>query len=127
MNKKLKRIRQILVALALVTMVIGISSCEKYSYLPPTVNLIDTVFYQSDIQPIFTSNCITCHGAIQAPDLRTGKSYQKLIDGGYLNPPAEAESSRLYVKMISSGHAPKSTDAEKQKVLIWITQGALNN
>ncbi len=127
MNQKLKRIRQILVGLVLIVVVVGISSCEKYSYLPPTVDLIDTLYFQAEIQTIFDNNCITCHGAIQKPILSDGKSYTNLTEGGYINPPETAETSRLYVKMISGSHAAKSTDVDKQKVLIWITQGALNN
>jgi hypothetical protein len=124
MNQKLNRIRQILVALVLIAAVTGISSCEKYSYTLPTVDP-NTILYFSDIQLIFNANCISCHGATKAPDLREGKSYLALTKGGYVNAPAE--SSKLYSKMIGSDHAPRSTDTDKQKVLIWITQGALNN
>jgi type 1 glutamine amidotransferase len=125
MNHKLKRITQILVALILTAAVTGISSCEKYSFTLPKIDPEATLHFQTDIQPIFNANCLTCHGAIKAPDLREGKSYQALTNGGYVNPPAE--SSKLYLKITGPDHAPRSTDVDKQKVLIWITQGALNN
>jgi hypothetical protein len=125
MNQKLNRIRQILVALVLIAAVEGFSSCEKYSYTPPAVDPAATWHFQTDIQPIFTANCITCHGGLQSPNLSDGKSYLALTKGGYVNVPAE--SSKLYSQMTSSSHTARSTDADKLKVLYWITQGALNN
>ena len=125
MNQKLKRIRQIFVALVLIAAVEGFSSCEKYSYTERPVDPNTTWHFQADIQPIFDSNCITCHGGVQAPDLRTGKSYLSLTKGGFVKAPGEL--SRLYIQMNSSGHSSKSTSSDKFKVLYWINQGSLNN
>ena len=125
MNQKLKRMRQILVVFCLTASVLWISSCDKYHWAPEPINLVDTIYFQTDIQPIFTANCLSCHGAIQPPILKAGKAYQNLIDGGFVTAPGE--SSKLYMKMTASSHSSKSTDAEKQKVLIWINQGALDN
>lgn len=125
MNQKLNRIRQILVALVLIAAVESFSSCEKYSYTPPAVDPNATWHFQADIQPIFTANCIMCHGGIQAPNLTNGKSYLALTTGGFVTPPAE--TSKLYSHMISSGHTARSSNVDKLKVLYWITQGALNN
>jgi hypothetical protein len=125
MNQKLNRIRQILVGLVLVAAVLGFSRCEKYQYTPPVIDEADTLSFQTDIQPIFTSNCIACHGGTVTPDLREGRSYQSLTNGGYVTQPGE--TSVLYTTMTSSSHESRSSDADKQKVLIWINQGALNN
>jgi hypothetical protein len=125
MNQKLKGIRQILYAIIILAAVEGFSSCEKYSYKPPSVDPNATWHFQTDIQPIFSANCITCHGGLQSPNLSAGKSYPALTKGGFVNAPAE--SSRLYLHMISPGHTARSTDVDKLKVLYWITQGALNN
>jgi hypothetical protein len=125
MNQKIKRIRQILVVLVLLASIGGLSSCVKYSFTPPAVDKNATWHFQTDIQPIFTANCVTCHGSARTPDLRDGKSFLSLTKGGYVSLPAE--SSKLYLKMTSTDHSPRSTDAEKLKVLYWITQGALNN
>jgi hypothetical protein len=125
MNQKLNKIRQILVALVLIAAVEGFSSCEKYSFFPPKVDPDLTVYFSTDIQPIFTANCITCHGGSQFPNLSNGKSYNSLTTGGLVNAPGE--TSRLYVQMTSSSHTSRSTDTDKQKVLFWINQGALNN
>lgn len=125
MNQKLNRIRQILIGLVLVAAVAGFSSCEKYQYNPPAVDPDATWSLQTDIQPIFNSSCISCHGGTTSPDLREGRSYQSLTNGNYVDEPAE--SSELYTTMTSASHAARSTEADKLKVLYWITQGAENN
>ena len=54
MNQKLKKIRQIFVALILIAAVAGFSSCDKYSYPPPVVDPRNSTWsFQTDIQPIF--------------------------------------------------------------------------
>lgn len=125
MNQRLNILRQFLAAIMAITAIAGLSSCEKYSYTPEVVNPTDSVHFQAEIQPIFTANCISCHGAIKAPDLRDGHSYEALTTGGYVNLPGE--TSKLYTKMTSPEHTPRSTDVDKQLVLIWINQGARNN
>jgi hypothetical protein len=125
MNQKLNRVKQILVALVLIAAVEGFSSCEKYSYTPPAVDPNTTWHFQTDIQPIFNSNCVSCHGGTQSPNLSAGKSYLALTKGSYVSAPAE--SSRLYKQMNSSSHISRSTETDRLKVLYWITQGALNN
>jgi hypothetical protein len=125
MDRKLKRIRQIVVILFIAAAVAGISSCEKYAIIFPQVNPVDTIYFQTDIQPIFTANCLSCHGAIQQPILKAGVAYQNLLDREAITPPGE--TSKLYVRITSPDHVAKTTDAEKQKILIWINQGAMNN
>jgi hypothetical protein len=125
MNHKVNKISQILGAVVLIAGIFGISSCEKYTFIPPKISTTDTVHFSAEIQPIFNANCISCHGATKAPDLREGKSYAALTKGGYVTPPGE--TSKLYTKMIGADHSPRSTDTDKQKVLIWINQGAKNN
>jgi hypothetical protein len=125
MDKKLNKIRQILVALLLIAAVEGFSSCEKYSFLPPKVNPDVTVLFATEIQPIFTSNCVSCHGGSQFPNLSVGKAYNSLTKGGLVTAPGE--TSKLYVQMTSNSHSQRSSVTDKQKVLFWINQGALNN
>jgi len=126
MNHKLKRIRQIFVALILIAAVEGFSSCEKYSYAQPKVDPNITWHFQTDIQPIFNSNCITCHNGTQFPDLRSGKSFAALTKAGLLTLPAE--TSGLYVQITTQAeHISRTTSLEKDKILNWLLQGALNN
>jgi len=126
MNQKLKRIRQIFAALVLLAAVEGFSSCEKNSYAPPSVDPNQTWLFQTDIQPIFSANCITCHNGKLAPDLRSGTSYNSLTKGGFVALPGE--TSILYHQMSTNAeHIPRSSATDKLKVLYWINQGALNN
>jgi hypothetical protein len=125
MNQRIKMLRQFLAVIIVISAIGGLSSCEKYTYMPEVVNPTDSVHFQAEIQPIFTANCISCHGAIKAPDLRDGHSYEALTKGGYVNLPGE--TSKLYTKMTGTEHSPRSSDVDKQKVLIWINQGAHNN
>jgi hypothetical protein len=125
MNQRLNMLRNLLAALIVIAAIGGLSSCEKYTYTPEIINPTDSVHFQAEIQPIFTANCISCHGAIKAPDLRDGHSYNALISGDYVNLPGE--TSKLYTKMTGPEHTPRSSDVDKQKVLIWINQGAHNN
>jgi hypothetical protein len=109
-------------------MLAGISllvSCEKYSFIVETVSPTDTIHFQADLQPIFTANCILCHNASRKPDLRNGNSYNSLSSGGYITP---ADSTcRLYVQ-IKSGHPSSAfSDVDRQKIFIWVKQGAKNN
>jgi hypothetical protein len=126
MKRKVNIIRKILVPMVFIVIVQGFSSCEKYTFAPPAVDPNVTWHFEADIQPIFTANCITCHGGIQSPNLSEGKSYLALTKGGYVNPPGV--TSVLYHQMSTNlEHIPRSTAADKLKVLYWINQGALNN
>ncbi len=126
MNQKLNMLKQLMAALMVIAAIGGLASCEKYTYMPVVINPVDTVHFEAEIQPIFNAKCISCHTSIRNPDLREGKSYESLTSGGFVNEPGE--TSILYLHMTtSSAHIPRSSDAEKQKVLIWINQGAHNN
>ena len=119
--------RRILGALlfVLLTGIIIISSCERYTFLVETVDPVDSVYLGAVIQPLLEKKCSACHGGSKDPDLRADKSYESLVTGGYVTLPAE--ESRLYRKVVSSGHSAYTLPEEKLKILYWIAQGAKNN
>lgn len=125
MNNISSSFRRVFAFFALATTLGALSSCEKYSYNPPAVDRNATWTLSKDIQPIFSSNCISCHGGATAPNLKEGQSYNTLTRGNYVKLPAE--SSRLYTKLNDPSHAARTTAAEKLKILYWIEQGAKNN
>ena len=127
MKEKIVKIRMNLIVLAGLVAFIGFSSCEKYQWAPPVINVEDSVKFQTQIQPIFNASCAlaSCHNGIIPPDLRDGKSYSYLTTKGYVNQPGE--TAKLYTKLSSSSHQPRATDSERQLILIWINQGAHNN
>ena len=77
----------------------------------------------SDIQPLFTANCIGCHSDNRDPDLREGNSYNALIPE-YVTK-SNAENSKLYT-FTNNGHGGLSPD-EIELIKAWINQGALDN
>jgi len=125
MKQKERKSKFGIVAFLILAGIALFASCEKYTYLIETVNPADSVHFQTEIQPIFTANCIVCHKGTRNPDLREGNSYTSLTTGDYVKLPAE--SSKLYTKITSSSHESFTLPVEKQKVLIWIQQGANDN
>jgi len=125
MKLKDKKSVPVLVAFILIASLALLASCEKYSYELETVDPEEPVLFQTEIQPIFTNSCVACHKGTRDPDLRNGNSFASLTTGGYVSLPAE--SSKLYTKVISGGHAAFTLPDEKQRILIWIGQGAQNN
>lgn len=125
MNQKESKIRQIIAAVILVLAIAGLTSCEKYNFNPPAVDPNTTWKLSADIQPIFNSNCVSCHGDALKPDVREGKSFNALTKGVYVSSPAE--SSKLYSTLTGSSHLSRATDEQRLKILYWITQGAQNN
>ena len=114
-------------ALIVIAVIGGLSSCEKYSWIPKKIDPVIPVYFQAEIQPIFNANCISCHTSIRNPDLRDGKSYDALTKGSYVNQPGD--KSKLYTKMTGQDHESRSnaSEQEEDKVLNWINQGALDN
>ena len=125
MNQNVRKTRVILAVMVLIIALAGFASCEKFTFTPPAVDPNYEWSLSPDIQPIFNANCTTCHGGTQVPDLRSGKSYNALHKGNYVNLPAE--TSKLYLKITESSHVARTTDDQKLKILYWIEQGAKNN
>lgn len=125
MKKKFKLFRSIVAVLVIPASLVFFSSCEKYLIVQEQIDPGQTVSFQTEIQPIFNQNCITCHKGSRNPDLREGNSYQSLTSGGYVNLPAA--DSKLYRQVTSSSHTSFTNDTEKQLIYNWIDQGAQNN
>jgi hypothetical protein len=129
MNQKVKIAKVSMGVLAVLVLIGFMSSCEKYTFTPPTINPNDSVHFATEIQPIFSSTastpCINCHNGAITPDLRAGKSYDALTTHGMITPPAT--TSILYMQVISAGHTARTSDIQKQKIFVWINQGAHNN
>ena len=114
-----------------------ISACE-YNFLveeelPPINgggNGEETVYFSTDIQPIFTANCAGCHNTGgRAPDLSAGKAYQSIGNAKYINV-SSPEQSLIYAYPgpgTSTHTQKKYTAAQAQLILVWIQEGAKNN
>ena len=131
MDQKRFNVRIMLVAALLIGASAMFTSCESYSFDPPEVDPDVELFFAVDIVPIFAAKCIGCHGGGINPDLRAANVYASLVTDAipatkYVNIETPAES-RLYTKLLSGSHATIATDLEKQMILKWIQDGALNN
>lgn len=108
-----------------------LSGCYYDESVEETTPPNDVVSFALDIQPIFTSNCISCHPVlISPPDLTTGNSYNSITNTIYIVA-NDLEASMLYQKLLGnpnimppSGSLPAG---EIDLIKKWIEQGALNN
>jgi RNase P subunit RPR2 len=119
-----KRSKHRIIALFAIAGMVFATSCEKYTFKVETIDPVTQILFQTDIQPIFTDNCITCHKGSRNPDLRTGNSYASLSSGNYITP--AGETCKLYTQL-NSGHPSGLSSIDRQKILLWIKQGAKNN
>jgi hypothetical protein len=91
-----------------------------------------TVFFATDIQPYFDTNCTACHGASnQFAGVRLDSYAAVLTDGnnGPLVVPGDSgDPSAILVPKLESGHqgAPHGTNII-QDLKDWIDEGALDN
>jgi hypothetical protein len=88
---------------------------------------IDSIYFSSDIQPIFNQQCTGCHnGTIAILILTEGNSYNELVSGGYIDTSNPSEST-LIAKLNSGDHKIYISKANLAAIIEWIDQGALNN
>lgn len=123
--KTLKLFAVILVALLF-------SQC-KYDFIvpeeviDPTDPTVEDISFATEILPIFTSKCASCHDGSPQPDLTEANAYNSLTSTSrYINADSP-EESLIYTKSLPSGSHTKYSEAEAALVLTWITQGAQNN
>ncbi len=117
--------------LIMVLLVAVLAGC-KYNWILPEEDIDpnpggEPVIYSTQIQPIFTAKCISCHNTGgTAPDLTEGKSYNQVVPEhvNLTNPP---ESNIYKVPTSATWHTKKYSSSEAALVLIWIEEGAKNN
>lgn len=124
MKIKVKKIHVGIIASFVIAGMAMFSSCDNQSYLVETIDPGVEILFQTDIQPIFTDNCLTCHGGSGELDLRDQKSYSSLTTTGDIVP--ADQTCKLYTKL-NAGHPSKLNSLDRQKILQWILQGAKNN
>jgi cytochrome c553 len=130
-NKKMKKIFQYLMMLALGLMV---TSCYYDEMPPEAVTPLPTVVsYSKDVQPLWDASCISCHKAgATAPDLTSANSYSALTTNNKYVIPGNSASSSLHKSLVGDGAAimPTSGKLSDSKIALidkWIDAGALNN
>ena len=88
------------------------------------------VSFRNNVQPIFVSRCIACHGGTNGLYLDTYDNVRKGGVNGAVIIPGDVYNSRL-AYYVYSGYMPfrnaPLTPAEIQTILDWIAAGAPNN
>lgn len=102
-----------------------LSACSNYEYPVDCPDGATNVSYSGDVQPIFNSNCVSCHSGGQAPALTEGWSYDELVDGGYVDTDSPCESS-LY-QIFGGTHDGRADSIQISQILGWIQEGAQDN
>lgn len=108
---------------------IGLVSCE-YDYIPeeeiilPTPDPDNPISFETQIEPIFQSKCISCHDS-KKPVLVTGSAFDNLSNGEYINT-NEPSESKVYKKS-KDGHGNNMSSQELNLLLLWIQEGAKDN
>lgn len=113
-------------------MAIFLSSCYNDTFPEDDGPAPVDVSYSQDIQPMWNSDCVSCHQGGLAPDLRAENSYDSLLNGGYVIP-ENADNSVLYHSLLGSNGVSLMPPGSMwpassiQKVESWINEGAKNN
>lgn len=111
----------------------SLDGCIYDFIAPEDTTPIDTttvISFATQIQPIFTENCIMCHKTGNlTPDLTSGNAYNQINSSKYINTSSPAQSL-LYRRITPgggfTGHK-NVTSAQAALILIWIRQGSKNN
>jgi hypothetical protein len=128
--------KKISLFLIMVVFAIFISSC-KYNFIVPieeevpvdTIPGEQPVSFATQIQPIFTNKCISCHKAGgTAPNLVAGSSYNQIVPAHVnLSKPEESDIYAYPAPATSKHTWKKYNSSEANLVLKWIKEGAKNN
>lgn len=105
-NVNILQMKKIIFVLLILFMIFGWQSCIYDFVAPEETAPIDTsvpISFATQIQPIFTANCVICHKAgSNALDLTAANAYNSINSSKYINASAPAQSL-LYRRVIASG------------------------
>lgn len=129
MSQKINFTKHIIAASLLIFSAVAFVSCDKYSWDPPKFDPNTPVSFKNDIIPILSTaygpenkSCKDCHysGNLDFTPINAYETMGNYID---VNNP---ESSEIINKLYDS-HDGRCSEINKQKILAWIKQGALEN
>lgn len=120
--------KKLSIFLILILFALFLNSC-KYDFIlpvetPPIDNGGEPISFATQIVPIFTQQCNSCHNS-QAPLLTASAAYAQVVPA-YVSTSAPS-SSKLYVNAQSGSHYAKVSATQAALILQWITEGAKNN
>ena len=120
--------KKLSIFLILILFGLFLNSC-KYDFIlpvetPPSDNGGEPISFATQIVPIFTEKCNSCHNS-QAPMLTASVAYAQVVPA-YVNTTTPS-GSKLYVNAQSGSHYAKVSATQAALILQWITEGAKNN
>lgn len=124
------KITKILGALAIVAA--SMTSCtfeqvepKRADFVPPD----EPISFATQIQPIFTAKCVSCHPPTANLDLSQGVAYGQITQSRYIDL-GNPEESLIYTypSPTSATHSYRKYTAQEAFLLLtWIQEGAENN
>ncbi len=95
----------------------------------------ERIVFSTEIQPIFESSCISCHGSTAAENNLRLDSWQQLIRGSDYSEaviPFDADNSLLYEMLtkLESPHLPPADSLSQEqisRIYTWIEEGAMDD
>ena len=123
------KLKGILRLILFVTVAGVFASCADYVNIKPKSVVPDSVKFSVNIIPIFNAKCNTpgCHATgSQSPDLSPQKAYNSLIFYGFVDTDTPA-SSIIYQKISTGSMQGNASQNDRDLILKWIQQGALDN
>jgi hypothetical protein len=115
----------IMVSAAMVSCTFEQVEPKRADFIPPE----EPISFSTQIQPIFTARCISCHPPTANLDLTNGVAYGQITQSKYMDL-ANPDQSLIYTypNPTSATHTyRKYTDQEAFLLLTWIQEGAENN
>jgi hypothetical protein len=94
---------------------------------PPPPPPGDSTSFSLEVQPIFNNSCISCHAGSQKPDLRSGRSYQSLMDNNEVVKFNSAESHLYQILQPGATMNKWTNTTDIATIKYWIDEGAKNN
>jgi len=102
----------------------GNQMAKDYIWNFSTIAASPAMSFAGDVIPVLNL-CNDCHKHPWTTSSVASTYYTNLVSGGYINT-SNPTSSLIYTK-ISSGHASSISSTDRNKILTWIKEGALNN
>ncbi|HQV74277.1 MAG TPA: c-type cytochrome [Flavobacteriales bacterium] len=133
------------IILCLVTLAVGCAKDEGPIFIPKAVvpgEAIDTAYFSTEVLPIFTQHCWTCHPDMGGLDLGANMAFSNLVNVTSTNHapdlrvvPGDPMASVLWHKVSQSPtygltmppNGTFLTDEELRTIRDWIEQGAYDN
>lgn len=126
MSQKINLTKHIIAAGLIIISAMFFVSCEKYEWVKPVLDPTIPISFQNEIVPIFSTvygpenkSCIGCHG--NSPNFNSTELYNTL-NSGLIN--KDNPESSLIIQKLYGSHNARCSEENKQRILIWIQQGA---